>query len=998
MKSTFLLLINISLLFGAKDYFQQDVAYTIEVTLDDSAHTLHANEKIIYTNNSPDTLQFIWFHLWPNAYKNTETAFAKQGERFLSTRFLFSDEEDRGYIDSLDFAVDGVDAKWEFHPEWIDVAKVELPVKLAPGGQTIIETPFFVKLPEVFSRLGHTGKHYEITQWYPKPAVYDHLGWHPMPYLNMGEFYSEFGSFDVKITLPENYRIMATGDLIDGEEEYAWLDSLATEGDSLYSLDKKAFKKAIRELQRGKKKKGKFVRNFIGHFKKDEGDNEEEIKSSSVMKTLHFHQENVHDFAWFADPKWIVRKGTLYLADSTREVTLWSMYYPKNAKLWENSIEYLHDAGYWYSKFSGDYPYNHLTAVDGDLSAGGGMEYPNITVISKRDSKHLLEMVIMHEVGHNWFYGILGSNERDHAWMDEGLNEFCNIRYWDKKYGDNNRRYVINEFTQEKLGPFSIGHNMRFGFMDYMGYTSLVKMGDEEPLETSSNDFKIRSNYWLSYSKSMVYSWHLLHYLGEETIDKIMHNYYEDWKFKHPYPQDYFSYFGKYSDKNLDWYTHDVFYNTGTVDYAASIINNDAVFINYGSLTVPFEAAFYDKKRNEISRQWFENVERVKSVPLPEGTKSIIIDPEGTLPDVNRPNNATYKPLKFTWIFDEPQHYKREIFWMPWLFSWNQFNGWTPGLNFYHGYVPGYNYGIGIQPMWDFKNEQLIGSVKYKRTLYNFLNFNTSTFNIDIARNAGRSGAHMAIEGKRKEHLKRYPVWTSTATIDYHNIEEKAVDLSYYDKWSMAVGFAELKFHNRPNPYLAYHFRTGIKTSIVGSQFMRFNIQTNINYRFTKEIKTKLRIWIGGFIVDDDIPKQYRTYLSGNIDPDFRNNFIYNRTSDMNDISIGTRQYDIGGPSIHGLILEDDKMKGVKDWVISANFDITVPKLPGKPFIDLALVEGGDSYIDFGLKKSFGPLMIIVPLYQSWEIEDRTFTDRNWLLDRMRFSLSISNFNIQNLF
>ncbi|SVC09595.1 uncharacterized protein METZ01_LOCUS262449, partial [marine metagenome] len=259
MKSTFLLLINISLLFGAKDYFQQHVAYTIEVTLDDSAHTLHANEKIIYTNNSPDTLQFIWFHLWPNAYKNTETAFAKQGERFLSTRFLFSDEEDRGYIDSLDFSVDGVDAKWDYHSEWIDVAKVELPVKLAPGGQTVIETPFFVKLPEVFSRLGHTGKHYEITQWYPKPAVYDHLGWHPMPYLDMGEFYSEFGSFDVKITLPENYRIMATGDLIDGEEEYAWLDSLVTEGDSLYSLDKKAFKKAIRELQMGKNKKGNFV-------------------------------------------------------------------------------------------------------------------------------------------------------------------------------------------------------------------------------------------------------------------------------------------------------------------------------------------------------------------------------------------------------------------------------------------------------------------------------------------------------------------------------------------------------------------------------------------------------------------------------------------------------------------------------------------------------------------------------------------------------------------
>jgi hypothetical protein len=259
----------------------------------------------------------------------------------------------------------------------------------------------------------------------------------------------------------------------------------------------------------------------------------------------------------------------------------------------------------------------------------------------------------------------------------------------------------------------------------------------------------------------------------------------------------------------------------------------------------------------------------------------------------------------------------------------------------------------------------------------------------------------MAFEGKRKEHLKRYPVWTSIATIDYHNIEEKAVDpavdSSYYDKWSIAVGFAELKFHNRPNPYLAYHFRTGIKTSIVGSQFMRFNIQTNINYRFTKEIKTKLRIWIGGFIVDNDIPKQYQTYLSGNIDPDFRNNFIYNRTSDINDISIGTRQYDIGGPSIHGLILEDDKMKGVEDWVISANFDITVPKFPGKPFIDLAVVEGGDSYIDFGIRKSFGPLEIILPLYQSWD-KNGFVTDTDWLLKRMRISLRLSDFNIQNLF
>ena len=224
----------------------------------------------------------------------------------------------------------------------------------------------------------------------------------------MGEFYSEFGSFDVKITLPKDYRIMATGDLVNGESEYAWLDSLAAVGDSLHSLEKKQFKEAMKELEEGKKDKKSFLTKVKSLFtKKDNDDQQNEHEKDTIFKTLHFRQNDVHDFAWFADKKWIVRKGSLYLADSTRQVTLWSMYKSKNAEMWENSIEYLHDSGYWYSQFNGDYPYNHITAVDGDLSAGGGMEYPNITVISKMSSNHLLEMVIMHEVGHNWFYGIL---------------------------------------------------------------------------------------------------------------------------------------------------------------------------------------------------------------------------------------------------------------------------------------------------------------------------------------------------------------------------------------------------------------------------------------------------------------------------------------------------------------------------------------------------------------------------------------------------------------
>ena len=231
-----------------KTYFQQDIKYDIDVTLNDKEHSLFGFEKIEYTNNSPDTLDFIWFHLWPNAYKNDSTAFAKQQIRMNNLRFSNSEIKDRGFIDSLNFIVNGIKTNMEEHPEWIDVIKLILPNKLLPNQSIIIETPFYVKLPLVFSRLGHSGNHYEITQWYPKPAVYDHKGWHEMPYLNMGEFYSEFGVFDVKITLPEDYRIMATGDLVNNEDEYRWLDSLSILGDSLHVLSKKGrpfFSKSI---------------------------------------------------------------------------------------------------------------------------------------------------------------------------------------------------------------------------------------------------------------------------------------------------------------------------------------------------------------------------------------------------------------------------------------------------------------------------------------------------------------------------------------------------------------------------------------------------------------------------------------------------------------------------------------------------------------------------------------------------------------------------------
>lgn len=219
-------------------YFQQEVNYKIDVKLNNTKHELSAFETIEYKNNSSDTLTFIWFHLWPNAYKDNTTALARQFMLDGDKSFFYLKEEDRGYIDSLNFTSNGVALKLEYDPKNIDIAKVYLDKPLAPGQTVTISTPFKVKIPVgTISRLGHIGQQYQITQWYPKPAVLDHKGWHPMPYLNQGEFYSEFGAFEVKITLPDNYMVAATGDLQEQAEIDRIEDRVKQSADAAYKPD-----------------------------------------------------------------------------------------------------------------------------------------------------------------------------------------------------------------------------------------------------------------------------------------------------------------------------------------------------------------------------------------------------------------------------------------------------------------------------------------------------------------------------------------------------------------------------------------------------------------------------------------------------------------------------------------------------------------------------------------------------------------------------------------
>ena len=967
MQKYFLLIILLAGYCMAEDYFQQDVSYDIEVTLNDTDRTLTAFEKLTYKNNSSDTLDFIWFHLWPNAYKSDSSAMAKQFIRLGSTRFLYTKEKDRGYIDSLDFSVDGVNAIWEYHSEWIDVAKVILPKPLFPGKTISIETPFFVKLPRVVSRLGHTGKHFEITQWYPKPAVYDKDGWHPMPYLNMGEFYSEFGTFDVKITLPENYRIMATGDMVGGEEELAWLDSLAVIGDSLKNLSKKELAKYSKENNPKKKKKKK-------------GSDKDSLKTYQ-NKTIHFRQKNVHDFAWFADPNWIVQKGELQLDDSSRQITLWSMYLPKNAWLWRKSLEYLHDSGLWYSRFYGDYPYSHISAVDGDMSAGGGMEYPNITVISRSGSEDLLEYVIMHEVGHNWFYGILGTNERDHAWMDEGINEFTGIRYWEKKYSDRDNRFVFIDQIQNKWG---IGKNVDMSYFQYSGYSSGATKADAQPLSISSDENYFYRNYGQNYSKVAVMMRYLLHYLGEEKIDKIMQDYYSSWKFKHPGPDDFTSFFDKHLDEDIDWFFDNLIDSTTYIDYKVSKKGGKYQLENLGSFDAAVELAFYDKNNDEIKRIWMRPNQKITVLDAPSDCRKVTIDPDQYMPDINRTNNTTRRGIKTHIIFDKPRYHDIDLNIFPWPPTSNPYDGNSNGIFIKYGGSGGFG-GVSVDTwiLYGDKTKNLNGILSLKKEVDNLWSLSTGRFESLIESRSGHDGISFSFIGSKNKRTRTSFEQTSIKfDMYYHNIKDIiAFNPTLYDIGEFGISKMSVSRYWKPDLFNDYSIGSQLH---FGSKFAKLNLRSTINKRFSKKVKTSIIINAGTFLVSDKILKQYRYYLSGSIVPDFEN-YVWDRTAD-NSLSIIKGFYHGGG--IRGINVDNPYVFS-NDNIFTMRVDQTVPKMPGKLFFDVASGQSLPEkyYMASGIK--LGPF--IIPLYQSWEQENKIPNNLEWLKERIRLVWFLSS-------
>ncbi len=662
-----------------KAYFQQEVNYNIRVSLNDKEHFLNGDIEIEYINHSPDELSFIWMHLWPNAYANNNTELGKERQKTYAFTTILEKEDTRGYIDSLNFTSGTSQLIWEYHPQHKDICKVFLPQKLAPGESISIKTPFRVKIPDgSISRFGHSKQTYSVTQWYPKPAVYDRYGWHEMPYVDMGEFFSEYGSYNVFITVPQNYRVAATG-VLHNEDEKMWLDSLATVDAALVKRD------TI-------------------------------LPSAPVTKTLHYSENKVHDFAWFADKSYHVKKDEVTLPNG-KTVNTWVYFSDRNKEAWQKATTYVNDALYYYSKWNGNYPYQNCTAVEGPLSAGGGMEYPTITVIGEYSDTLQLDEVIMHEVGHNWFYGLLGSNERRYPYLDEGINSANEQRYMDVKYPNYTlSRYINKPFLGRLLELDKVNYRQ---FKEY-SYDLNDKRNYNQALNLDSRDYTALNYGGLVYAKSANMFNHLRQYLGNDVYDSIFHAYFDAHVFQHVYPEDLEKAFKEGSDKNLDWFFNDWLATAKFSDYAIKKNKGSQILLkNTGEVNAPFLLQLV-KDTVVTASKWVDGFEGKQWVDMGSTDyDAVYIDKNNTTYDFNRHNNymrskgmaKKVEPIKLRFGTSADIPDETEVYYIPFV-TYTEPGGFMPGLVL-HNKTPFQKQAeYEIAPMYSFKSGLLAGSAK----------------------------------------------------------------------------------------------------------------------------------------------------------------------------------------------------------------------------------------------------------------------------------------------
>ncbi len=575
-------------------YWQQRADYKITTSLDTVAKAVSGQETLTYTNNSPDTLSFLWLQVDQNLYReNSRGSFLfPENARFAGGGF-------QGGMDMSYVRVAGRTVEPYVNGTTM---RVDLPQPLAPGQQTTVDMGWSFKVPEHGSdRMGRQGSLYEIAQWYPRVFVYDDVhGWNADPYLGQGEFYREFGSYDVSITAPANYIIAATG-------------TLQNPGD------------VLTPAQRQRLEQAKSSRTQVPIVTAEEAGTAGTRPTTRGTLTWHFTADSVHDFAWAGAPDF------RWDAMASKRGVLCQAYYEPQDTTWQTAADMTCFSIDEYSDRWHPFPWPQATSVAGPV---GGMEYPMIVFVHDRGSSQGVFGTIAHEHGHEWFPMLVSSNERRYAWMDEGFNTFINA--W-----ANDLRYPGTNTNASYLSAY------------YMGLAA----GYDEPLITPPDRIDPQALGLVGYRKpAMVLDLLRDQVLGPDTFDKAFRAYIDRWAYKHPTPADFIRTMEDVSGQDLSWFFREWVYSNDRLDQAIVSVDQKQVedggdwqvavrLESQGDAVMPvaLRITLADGQTRSVKlpvQIWYRGDSYTLRALVPAKVSSVTIDPDRSFPDVDRSDNT----------------------------------------------------------------------------------------------------------------------------------------------------------------------------------------------------------------------------------------------------------------------------------------------------------------------------------------------------------------------
>ncbi|MEO7361712.1 MAG: M1 family metallopeptidase, partial [Gemmatimonadaceae bacterium] len=586
-------------------YWQNRADYTLSATVDTATHTLNGQLVLKYTNNSPDTLHFIWLQTEQNAFRNNSlnSFIFPQDSRFGARGFEGGDVFEK--LDQLTGAAASPKRTKLNTRNNETVTRVDLAEPLAPGKTATFDIAWHFLIPEHGAdRMGRDGSLYELAQWYPRMCVYDDVrGWNTEPYLGQGEFYLDYGDYNLSVTVPAGYIVAATGALLNANEVLP----------------------ATQVARLAKAAKSDTVIRIITEAELNSG--AARSKKTGTL-TWKFAAKNVRDavFATSPDYQWDASsyKGSLAMA----------YYRPSAAGNWHDAADQSRMSIQEYSERWFPYPWPHISAVEGPIS---GMDYPMIAMENKSQDKYDLYNVVTHEIGHMWFPMIVGSNERMYMWQDEGFNTFINL------------------FSEARRYPEK-GDEMARAANDRSQVEAYMVRGIDKPVNIGPDRIDPRMLGLSAYVKPGV-GLQLLReeVLGHEAFDDAFRTYIRRWAFKHPTPSDFFRTMEDVSGRRLDWFWRQWFVENArfnqSIDTVATATAKDTlhVAVQYGNrergvLPIRVRFTFTDGSVENFkypAEVWSTNsVAYVRQYSFP-GKKlaKVELDPDHLLLDIDRSDN-----------------------------------------------------------------------------------------------------------------------------------------------------------------------------------------------------------------------------------------------------------------------------------------------------------------------------------------------------------------------